>query len=172
MQTLRCTACNARVTLAPHEFKCPKCEHKLRESPEEAQRAVLLAQTAHTVRRARLWLLVAAALALLGALWLYGAVAQHWAWLPFRARLAIYLGAGVAVGLLGLWALAARYPVPATALALGIYGGTSLLALIADPSSVLTGILGWLFRALVLVSLATGAAAAWKHRGLRAVAES
>ena len=170
MQTLRCTACNERVSLAPDDFKCPKCEHKLRESPEEAQRAVLLAQTAHTVRRARLWLLVAAGLSLLATLMVYSMLAQHWAWLPLRVRLGTYLGAGVAVGLLALWGLAARYPVPATALALGIYGGSSLLALIADPSSVLTGVLGWLFRALVLVSLATGAAAAWKHRTLRAAA--
>jgi hypothetical protein len=167
MQQLRCDACRAKVELAPDDYLCPKCNHRLRESPDEVRQRIALEQTAHTVKRARLWLLIAVALNAAGALFTYLSIADRWDLVPSEVKLGVYLAAGVTGALFLLWALAARLPLPATALALTIYGGLTAIAIAANPSSLLSGIFAWLFRALVIVSLATGVAAAWKHRRLR-----
>jgi hypothetical protein len=163
---MTCPRCRAESDLTPAQFQCPKCGAKLRESLEEVQIGIAKQQAEHSIGRARLWLLIAAALTLAGGVFLYLILSTQWSMLPDELRLPVYLTVGMGAILLALWAWAKWMPFPATLIALILYGGTTALAVLLDPAGQIGSPLPLLFRTLVIVSLISGVIAAARHRRL------
>src|SRR5262245_38628274 len=116
-----CPHCRQVSDLKPHEYRCPKCTAKVRESLEEQGNAIALAQAAHSIHRARLWLLIATVLTVLVVAVLFLAVAPQWELVPDSVKTSLYVAAANAAVLIGLWLLSFVTPLVATAAALFIF---------------------------------------------------
>jgi hypothetical protein len=165
MSQLHCPTCRQKVLLSPDEDSCPRCKTKLRESVAEMERNIALQQTAHTMRRARLWLIIAAGLALALTGMGFLEVADVWDRLPDELKTSLYASTAIGGALVFLWVWAKVQPLPATVIALLLYGGVFVFRTVVAPGSLIS--LMTLFNGLVLVSLVTGVAAAWRHARLK-----